>query len=121
MTPICHVEVGDDGDPLRNERLLRSLYAHLNEQDGIRAEVVAARATPSAGSKGGETEGYAALAVFSLAAIKVITPVMVEAIRAWSAARANRTVRLIRGRNALEIKGTQRSADMEIIRTFLDQ
>lgn len=88
----------------------------------MRVELVASAATPSAGSKGGGPEGYVALAVFfSLAALRTAAPVLIEAIRAWSAARANRTVRLIRGQNALEIKGAQNAADMEIIRTFLER
>jgi hypothetical protein len=118
--PDLTLEVVSDGNVLLMERLTRALRAELNDQVGVEVEFAPAVPAVTAGAKGGSVIGDAALWVFLGTATKATAQVVIENIKAWSEKERNRTVRITRGNETIEIPGNPDEAQQRLIGQFLE-
>ncbi|MGH3720510.1 MAG: hypothetical protein ACRDRI_17025 [Pseudonocardiaceae bacterium] len=117
--PAFELEVVTDGNVVLRERLTRALRAELNKVDGVEVEFAPVMSA-SAGAKSGSAIGDLALWVFLGTAMKVTAQVVIEKIKAWSEKERNRTVRITRGNETIEIPGNPDETQERLIRKFLE-
>lgn len=113
------VEVLAGGDPLREERLTRSLRDDLAQMEELSVDF--ARASPGApGSKGGALTDLA-LVVAALVSSKPLANVLTIAITEWCGRERHRKVRISRGDTELEITGTPGADQQQLVREFMEK
>lgn len=118
--PAFELEVVTDGNAVLIERLTRALRAELNELQGVEVEFAPTIPGATAGAKSGTTIGDLALWVFLGTAAKDTAQVVIEKIKAWSEKERNRTVRITRGNEMIEIHGSPDEAQERLIGKFLE-
>jgi hypothetical protein len=118
--PDLALEVVSDGNVLLVERLTRALRAELNDLVGVEVEFAPAVPAVTAGAKSGSVIGDAALWVFLGTATKATAQVVIAKIKAWSEKERNRTVRITRGNETIEIPGNPDEAQQRLIGQFLE-
>jgi len=118
--PAFVLEVVTDGNVVLVERLIRALRAELNEVDGVEVEFAPPEPPSTAAAKSGHVIGDVALWVFLGTATNATARVLIEKIRAWSEKERNRTVRITRGKDKIEISGNPDEAQERVIEKFLE-
>ncbi|MEY8040027.1 hypothetical protein AB8O55_11530 [Saccharopolyspora cebuensis] len=113
------VRVLAGGDPLREERLTRSLRDELAELEGVSVGFSSGAAS-SRGSKAGPLTDLV-LAVAVLASSKPLAGVLTTAITEWCARERHRKVRVTRGDAELEITGSPDADQRQLVREFLEE
>ncbi len=115
------IEVLAGGDPLREERLTRSLRDDLAGLEGVAVHF--ARGGASApGSKSGALTDLALIAVSAgagLASSKPLAGVLTTAITEWCRRERHRKVRITRGEDAMEITGNPDKGQQQLAQEFL--
>lgn len=118
--PTLEVKVVTNGNVVLAERLTRALRAELNEVDGVEVDFAPIVPSATAGAKSGSAIGDVALWVFLGTATKVTAQVVIEKIKAWSEMERDRTVRITRGNEMIEIPGNPDEAQERVIDKFLE-
>jgi hypothetical protein len=118
--PDFALEVVADGNVLLAERLTRALRAELSELDGVEVEFAPVMPPTTPGAKSGSAIGDAALWVFLGTVTKATAQVVIEKIKAWSVKERNRTVRITRGDQTIEIHGSPDEAQERLVGRFLE-
>jgi hypothetical protein len=118
--PAFELEVVTDGNVVLMERLTRALRAELNEVHGVEVEFAPTIPGATVGAKSGTAIGDLALWVFLGTAARATAQVVIEKIKAWSEKERNRTVRITRGNETIEIHGNPDEAQERLIGKFLE-
>lgn len=118
--PAFEVEVVTDGNVVLVERLTRALRAELNKVDDVEVEFAPIVPPATAGTKSGSAIGDIALWVFLGTATTATSQVVIEKIKAWSEKERNRTVRITRGNETIEIPGNPDETQERVIGKFLE-
>ncbi|AUS81091.1 hypothetical protein C1701_25215 [Actinoalloteichus sp. AHMU CJ021] len=119
-THVYRVAVLAGGDPLREERLTRSLRDDLTRVEGTSVDFTSGSSSGLPGSKGGNLTNVALL-VAALAASKPLANVLVTAIREWCQRDRHRKVRVTCGEATLEITGKPDPSQHQLVREFLEK
>lgn len=117
------IELVDGGDPLRVERLTRSLRDELTRLDAVTVEFAPGR-KGSAGGKSGPLTDLVLLAVGAaggFASSKPFATVLTTAITEWCARERHRNVRVSKGGAELEINGNPDPRQDKLAREFLQR
>lgn len=116
---LYRIEVLADGDPLRSERLTRSLRDDLVQLDEVSVDF-ASGTSDTPGSKGGALTELA-LIVAGMASSKPLAGVLTTTISEWCNRGRRRKVRITRGDSALEITGNPDIAQQQLAREFMEK
>ncbi|PKW17619.1 hypothetical protein [Saccharopolyspora spinosa] len=115
------IEVLDGGDPLRVERLTRSLRDELTRLDAVSVDF-APGGVGTAGSKSSPLADLALLAVGAtggFASSKHFASVLTTAITEWCRKERHRNIRITRGDAELNITGNPDARQQQLAREFL--
>jgi hypothetical protein len=116
--PILKIEVPDDGDVFRSERLARSLRADLASVPGLILGPGPAETHP-AQAKGPVVPTDPTLWIFGATTVGTVSRMVVDVVKAWCARDRHRTVRLVNGEKTVEVTGRPDAAQERIIENFL--
>ncbi|MBV9313478.1 MAG: hypothetical protein JO100_06930 [Pseudonocardia sp.] len=110
------------GDPLREERLSRSLRDALVGLDGVTADLAIEREKHRekhlGGSKGATVADLSLLVAVAVSA-KPAWELLTTAVKEWCATERNRKVRITRGNDSIEIQGHPDEAQKRMVHEFL--
>src|ERR1700754_3827578 len=101
-TETFRLQVLSGGDPLQEERLVRSLRDALADLDGVTVGFASERKEAVQGSKGSIVADLSLWAAVAYSA-KPISQLVATAIREWCAKEHHRRVRITRGDSSIEI------------------
>lgn len=115
---LYRIEVLAGGDPLRGERLTRSLRDDLVQLDEVSVDF-ASGASGAPGNKSGALTELALIA--GLVSSKPLAGVLTTAISEWCSRERHRKVRITRGDSALEITGNPDAEQHQLAREFMEK
>ncbi len=116
--PILKIEIPDDGDVFRSERMARSLRADLASVPGLILRPGSAGTHP-AQAKGPAVPTDPTLWIFGATAVGTLSRMVVDVVKAWCARDRHRSVRLVNGERTVEVTGRPDAAQERIIENFL--
>ncbi len=116
--PILKIEIPDDGDVFRSERMARSLRADLASVPGLILRP-GSTGTHPAQAKGPAVPTDPTLWIFGATAVGTLSRMVVDVVKAWCARDRHRSVRLVNGERTVEVTGRPDAAQERIIENFL--
>ncbi|MGW3473302.1 hypothetical protein ACWDKQ_33700 [Saccharopolyspora sp. NPDC000995] len=115
------IEVLAGGDPLREERLTRSLRDDLASLEGVSVDLAQGGAS-TPGSKSGVLTDLALIAVSAgagMASSRSLARLLTTAITEWCRKERHRKVRITRGDDTLEITGNPDKGQQRLVQKFM--
>jgi hypothetical protein len=119
--PVTSIQIAVvEADPLRAERLTRSLKRELDTVDGITVDYAATLGADSERTKGGVV--YDVLEVCVVGVWPVAAPLLAEVVKSWlHRAEEGRRVRISVGWDHVEIEGEPAPEQMKLLLALLDR
>ncbi|MCM3922815.1 hypothetical protein ND748_14240 [Frankia sp. AiPs1] len=120
--PILKIEMPEDSDVFRSERMARSLRADLASVPGLILGPGPAGTHPAQAktqAKGPAVPTDPTLWIFGATALGTLSRMVVDVVKAWCARDRHRSVRLVNGEKSVEVTGRPDAAQERIIEDFL--
>lgn len=117
-TQTFRLQVLSGGDPLREERLTRSLRDALADLEGVTVRLASGHGQTADGSKGGVVADLSLWAAVAYSA-KPASQLLATAVKEWCAKERHRKVRIVRGDRSIEIQGHPDEAQERLVHEFL--
>jgi hypothetical protein len=108
-----------EADPLRAERLTRSLKRTLDEVEGINVDYVATHMSNFERAKGGVTQELLEASVVGV--WPVCAPLLAEAVKSWLHRERDARVRITVGWDHVEIEGEPTPEQAKLLLALLEQ